>query len=189
MFAVFAFYGLGATQFVKWFFGELCWPCVFGVALASGAVAAFVMFALNFADWPSIQKELKSGMCIEATVVCERATRIWLVGSELEGVACDCGNDVLILIGNWWLNESRVDIWKDPTCRKRFPGKCFHMQFLPRSGQVLSVQVIEGPLPIEEPEPFEPMITLDFPKFSEVILVNQTYQSLVVGETEVKRWK
>lgn len=182
IFAVFTFCGLGVARIARLlFFSDISSVHSFAFGLTCGILAGTGILFLNFVDWPLIRKDLKAGICVDASVVCNRATRIRLQGSSLEGVALDCGNDVLVLIGDWWVDKTRLDIWDNPTCRKRFPAKRFRIQFLPRSGQVLFVQVIEGPLPINEPEPVEPMVALDFTKYSEVVHVKQTFRSVVCG--------
>jgi len=183
IFVVFAFLGLGIAGIARaLFFRNLASTLSAVIGLVCGLLAALYVALLNFVDLPLLRRDLKAGSLLEATVICERATRVRLRGSSVTAIALHCGDDVLVLIGEWWLNKNRLDIWDDPKGRKQFPSTRFRIQFLPQSGQVLRVHVDEGPVRVDESELVEPMISLHFSKYAEVVHVNQDFQSLIVEE-------
>ena len=187
LFVVFAFVGFGIAGLGEaLFFDDLSFAMSGPVALSCGLVAALWMAFLNFVDLPLVQRDLKAGVLVEANVVCSRAARVMLQGSSLTAVALDCGDAVLVFIGDWWLNKNK-DIWEHPMKRKQFPGRRFRIQYLPLSGQVVRVQVDDGPLRIEESDDesdlVEPMISIHCSKYAEVVHVDQDFESLVAKET------
>jgi len=186
IFVVFTFLGFGIAGIAEaYFFSDLSSALSVVIGLACGLLATLGVTVLHFVDLPLIRRDLKAGTLVEAHVVCKRAARVRLKGSSLMAVALDCGDDVLVLIGEWWLNKNRLDIWEDPRSRKQFPALRFRIHYLPRSGQVLRVYVDEGPLRIDESDPVEPMISLDCSKHAEVVHVKQDFQSLVVEERAI----
>lgn len=122
-----------------------------------------------------------AGTCIEADVFCYCATNVSFQKSSLEGIALDCGADVLFLIGAWWLNKNRLDVFENNKYRHRFPARRFCIRFLPISGRVLFVEILDEILRVNEPKPLEPIVDLVFSKYAEVVLVNQTLQSMIVN--------
>ncbi|HMP80889.1 MAG TPA: hypothetical protein PKD54_15645, partial [Pirellulaceae bacterium] len=187
IFLVFTFLGFGVAGIAEsiWF-GDFSTIQTALIAIACGLLASLGMALLHTLDLPSTYKELKSGVCIEASVSCQRAIRVRIARSSLEGIALDCGDDVLVLIGEWWLNNNRSEIWMDPKSRKNFPAQQFRIQFLPRSAKVLAVYVESGPLFVEEPEPVEPLISLPFSRYSEVVHVKQNLRSITLDEGNAK---
>ncbi len=180
IFAVFVVLGFGIGGIVKaLFFTDLSSTFSAWIGLACGLLATLVMTFLNFADLRLIRRDLKDGVFIEATVVCERAIRVRLEGTSLEAVAINCGNDVLVLMGEWWLNKNRLDIWDNSRSQKQFPARRFRIQYLPRSGQVLRVQVDGSRLAVVESDRAEPMIRLNYSRYSEVVHLKQSLQSLL----------
>lgn len=183
-FFVFTFLGFGLAGIARSFWFSH-FPSVYsaGFAVAVGILASLGILFLHNLDFSETRKELKSGECLEAMVSCKRAMRVRLSGSSLEGVALDCGDDVLVLIGDWWLNDNRSDIWMVPNSRKRFPAWRFRIQFLPGSGKVLAVHVEGGTLSIEKLEPIETIIELRFSKYSEVVHAKQSLKSMMRNDT------
>ena len=151
-------------------------------AISCGLLGAIGMTLLHILEVHTLRKELKTGICIEASVFCDRAIRVRIAGSSLEGIAMDCGDEVLVLIGDWWLNKNRSDIWVVPKSQKKFPAQRFRIQFLPQSGKVLAVLVEKGPLIVDEREPVQPLIALKFSKYSEIVHMRQGLRSLIVDE-------
>ena len=181
IFVVFTFLGFGIAGIARaLFFSDLSSTLSVVIGISCGLVAMLCVAFLNFVDLPLIRIDLKAGTLVEAQVVCERAVRVRIKGSSLVAVALDCGDDVLVLIGEWWLNKNRLNIWENPMSRKEFPAKRFRIHYLPRSGQVLKVHLDEGPLRIDESDLVEPTISLNCSKYAEVVYVNQDFQSLTV---------
>jgi hypothetical protein len=187
MFAVFTFFGLGLAGMVEY----LVLPgasTIFslGIAVATGSLAALGIAFANSVDWPLIRRDLDAGTCVAADVACNRAIAVGFQQNSLSGVALDCGPDTLVLIGNWWLNKNRSEIWKNAAMQKRFPADQFSMIFLPVSGKVLSIDVRGDCLDVNESEGSEVSLDLAFSKYAEVVHVDKPL-NLLIAEVSADR--
>ncbi len=178
VFLLFGFLGFSIAGIARtFFFSDLSSGYSAVCGFGCGLIAALVMIFMDLHDLPAVLSEVVAGSIVEASVDCQRAIKVRFDGSDIEGVALDCGEEVLVLRGNWWANENKREIWDDLSSRQRFPAQKFCIRYLPKSGQVIQVDVIEGPLRVDEPET-ELVISLHCHRYAEVIHLSEAFYAV-----------
>ncbi|PHS14346.1 MAG: hypothetical protein COA78_05945 [Blastopirellula sp.] len=180
IFVIFTFVGLGISGFMRMFvFSDPSPLLSLGIALTCGSFAALCMLGISFLDWPLVRKDLDAGVCLEAEIIASRSIAVRFPQNSLSAIALDCGDDTVVLLGEWWLNETQIDIWGTQKIRKDFPSTHFSIRYLPISGKVLSVNISGKKLRTEESETSEPILDLDFSKYAEIVHVNNPLDAIM----------
>ncbi len=181
--AVFTIAGFGLVQIVEWFFLPDAHPLLqLAIALSCGLLAAIWMFVAQYSGWLSVRKDVATGECVELQVSASRALAVWLTPNELPGIALECGEDILILIGNWWESNLARGLFRTTQMQMRFPVDRFTLNYFPASGRVISVDVSGKKLRFQAGDPNEPTIDLELPKYADVVHVKQDLDSLLASK-------
>ena len=182
MFTIFTILGFAFAGVVEWLFAlELTPILTVAIALSTGFVGLFLMLVLDLYDWPSVRSEIAQGECLEIEVMTTHAISVRFPNSNQQGLALDCGENTVVLIGNWWISKLRPELWLNPEMCTMFPSSHFKLCYLPISHYVLFVEPFGKPLRIkdEENDIPEPTMNIDFPKNAEVTHVNQPLNLLI----------
>jgi hypothetical protein len=127
----------------------------------------------------ALKSECNSGVCEILTLKVGDAVEFETMMAQT-GVALDCGEYTVLLLGGWWIEEDPPKfMWLGD--RQSVPSTNCYLRILPRSGRVLSVSNEGESLKIRRPEGRLPRTRLELPLSADLVYANLKIDNVLVN--------